>query len=97
VLPSQWSLLQIDHPGVVASALRLGEEGGAVLRIYEATGVPVEGIRVKLSVPVTAAEEVNLMEDPIRALPVTNNGIVLDLRGFEIKTVRFELGVLEES
>lgn len=91
-LPNCWGLLRITHPNVVVSALKPGEQGDAVLRIYEAAGLPAEGVQVRLSVPVIAAEEVNLMEDHRRTLSVVNDSVALNLRPFEIKTVRLKLG-----
>ncbi len=91
VLPRCWSLLQMTHPNVLVSTLKPGEQGGAVLRIYEAAGLPAKGVRVKLSVPVVAAEEVNLMEDPCQALSTHKDAARLDLHPFEIKTLRFGL------
>jgi len=90
-LPSQWGLVEIACPGVVVSSLKPGEDGGAVLRMYEATGRPADDVRVRLSAPVASAEEVNLMEDPERELPVSDNTLRLDFRPFEIKTVRLKL------
>jgi len=91
-LPSRLSFVQITDPNVVVSALKPGQKGDAVLRVYEAAGLPAEGVRVRPSVPVIAAEEVNLMEDPCRALPVVNGMVNLDLRPFEVKTVQLKLG-----
>ncbi len=51
----------------------------------EAMGVSAESVRVKLSVLVIVAEEVNLMEDPRRTLSVANGTVQLGLRAFEIK------------
>jgi len=38
----------MTHPNVLVSTLKPGEQGGAVLRIYEAAGLPAKGVRVKL-------------------------------------------------
>ena len=92
-LPPQWGFIEISHPNAVVSALKPGESGGAVLRIYEATGTPVKGLKIKCSRPIAAAEEVNLMEDPGRQLPVSTNTLHLDLRPFEIKTIKIEVRV----
>ena len=96
-LPSRWSFLQVWGPHVVMSALKPGEEGGAVLRIHEATGLPAHGVEVKLSVPMASAKEANLMEDPLLELPVRDDAIRLDLRPFEIKTICLQLQRLNET
>jgi alpha-mannosidase len=90
-LPSSWSFLEVSHPHVVVSALKPGEHGGAVLRIYEAAGLSAEGVRITLTAQVAAAEEVNLMEDLIEKISVVDNAVELDLGPHEIKTLRFVL------
>jgi alpha-mannosidase len=77
----------VGHPDILVSALKPGENGGVVLRLYEAAGHPAERVMVQLPVSVTAAEEGNLMEDPIRQLTIENGQIQLDFRPFEIKTI----------
>ena len=96
-LPSSWSFLQVAHPHVMVSALKPGENGGTVLRLYEATGRPAENVKIGLSVRVDSAAEVDLMEDPVRELRVVDDAVELDFRPFEIKTVRFELQCAKAS
>jgi len=86
-LPQRWSFLSVTPDHVVVSALKRGENGGIVLRVYEATGQPVQGGTIRLPAGVTHAEEVNLLEDPIKELKVDNGVLRLDLRPFEIKTI----------
>ncbi|MBI3920433.1 MAG: hypothetical protein HY318_03355 [Armatimonadetes bacterium] len=88
VLPGRWGFLDITHPNVVVSAMKPGEDGTAVLRVYEATGEAASGAGITFSAQVISAEEVNLMEDPGRQLPVSGNSLQLDLQPFEIKTIR---------
>ncbi|HEY3418175.1 MAG TPA: glycoside hydrolase family 38 C-terminal domain-containing protein, partial [Armatimonadota bacterium] len=38
-LPPCWGLVAISHPTVVVSALKIGENGRVVLRVYEAAGI----------------------------------------------------------
>jgi alpha-mannosidase len=90
VLPPRWGLLQVTPHNVVTSALKPGPDGTAVLRVYEATGAPTRA-SLQLSAPVTAAEEVNLMEDPGSKLAVADNALEFDLRAFEIKTIKLWL------
>lgn len=86
-LPPRWGFLEVSHPNVIVSALKPTDTGGAALRIYEAAGIPVKGLKIGFTVPIAGAEEVNLMEDPGRQLPVEGNALELDLRPFEIKTI----------
>lgn len=90
-LPSRWGLLEVSSPNVVLSALKPARDGAAVLRVFETTGVATAGVRVKLNAPVAAAGEVNLMEDPVRDLAVTDNAVSFDIKPFEIKTIKLRL------
>ena len=90
-LPKRWGLLKVGHPDVLVSALKPGENGGVVLRLYEAAGRVVEGVTIRLSAPVISAEEVNLMEDPGHTLAVSDDSVRLDFGPFEIKTIKLEL------
>ena len=90
-LPSSWGFLEISHPNVVVSALKSAEDGGTVLRIYEAEGVPTENVRIQFAADVTEVEEVDLVEDVIGKLSVVGNTIELNLDPHEIKTIRFDL------
>ena len=89
-LPKRWGFLEITPQNIVVSALKPGPDGTAVLRIYEAAGQATVA-KIRLSAQVVAAEEVNLMEDPGRKLPVTDNTLQLDFRPFEIKTIKLFL------
>ena len=90
-LPKQWGLLEISHPNCVVSALKPGKGGATVLRVYEATGKPAPGVKIKFQAQVTTAQEVNLMEDPIRKLEAPDNTVSFDLAPFEIKTFLLQL------
>jgi alpha-mannosidase len=90
-LPANRGFLRVSSENVVVSTVKSGENGGTVVRIYEAAGLPVKGVRIEPSVGIVAAATVDLMEDEIGQLPVIDGGVLLDLRPFEIKTIRFEL------
>ena len=95
-LPSRWGLLEVAPHNVVVSALKPGPDGTAVLRLYEASGRPTK-VKIEFSATLLAAEEVNLMEDPGRKLPVAvgntlhRDHLQVDLRPFEIKTIKLRL------
>jgi alpha-mannosidase len=90
-LPRRWGLLDISSASVVASALMPGREGSVVLRIYEATGRPARGVEIKVHVPLGSAAETNLLGDEVRPLSVAADTLRLDLRPYEIKTLRLQL------
>ena len=90
-LPGRWGFLEITGPGVAVSSLKQGANGSAVLRIYEATGKPARRVKVKFASQIKTAEEVNLMEDFLRRIRVTRGVLQLNLRPFEIKTLKLQL------
>ena len=87
-LPKRWGLLDVSHPNVVVSALKPGAGGAAVLRVYEAAGTPCPQVKIRFHARVAAAEEVNLMEDPGRNLPLAEDSVTFDLGPFQIKTLK---------
>lgn len=96
-LPAQWGLVEISQPNAVLSALKPGADGTMILRVFEATGVATPGVAVTLHGAVGKVEEVNLMEDPGRAVTVGDNRFTFDLKPFEIKTFRVQLGKLDDT
>jgi alpha-mannosidase len=88
-LPARSGFLRVSHPNVVVSALKPGEGGGAILRVYEAAGVASAGVTIELPGGASRPSLVNLMEDPLEPVVLTGSQIRLDLRPFEIKTIRF--------
>jgi alpha-mannosidase len=90
-LPRRWGLLEISPPNVVASALMPGRDGSLMLRIYEATGRPANGVEIKFHVPLSSASETNLLGDEVRSLPPAHDTLHLDLHPYEIKTLKLKL------
>ena len=90
-LPKRWGLLDVSHSNVVVSSLKPGRDGTAVLRIYEAAGTASRGVTIALHAKLLAADEANLMEDSGQKLSVTDNRVTVDLRPFEIKTLKFHI------
>ncbi len=90
-LPARQGFLEINHPSVVMTALKPGEERGAVLRVYEAAGQPAPHTRISLSAGLRAAQEVNLLEDAGVALAVADGAVEFDLSPFEIKTIKLDI------
>jgi len=88
-LPSRWGYLEVASSNLVVSALKPSREGTAVLRVYEATGRATPGARVRLPAGTQRVEEVDLTEDPISDLRVSEGVVELSLGPFEIKTLRF--------
>jgi alpha-mannosidase len=93
--PRRWGLLEISPSNIVASALMPGRDGSVMLRIYEASGKPANGVEIKFHVPVSSAFETNLLGHEIRPLPAAQDTLHLDLRPFEIKTLKLKLHTAE--
>ena len=87
-LPRRWGLLELNSSQVLLTALKPGENGGVVVRLYEAAGRPARQIAVRLPAHVIMAQELNLMEDPVGELAIKDHSLILEFRPFEIKTIQ---------
>ncbi|MHB1458971.1 MAG: glycosyl hydrolase-related protein, partial [Armatimonadota bacterium] len=87
IIPFRWGLMDISPENVVVSALKTGEDNKLVLRVYEATGVATDNVVITCRATIDSAEELNLMEDPLRTLNTEGNKLTISLRPFEIKTI----------
>lgn len=89
--------LTIDSDSIVISAVKLAEDqpdNGAseiIVRLFESKG---EAGRAVLSTrwQISAAEEVNMLEEQGISLAVVNNSVTLDFGKYEIKTVKLIVG-----
>jgi alpha-mannosidase len=96
-LPARWGLLEISAPNVVLSDLKPARGGGIALRVYEASGDPVNAVSIKLHARIASATEANLLEDPGSPIETEDNTIRLNLRPYEIRTVILHLAPGESS
>jgi alpha-mannosidase len=87
-LPLRWGWLDVSQPNVIVSALKPGPGGSVIVRVYEASGRPSPGVRIKLYAQLSSAEESDLMEDVGHPLKIEQNSFQFDLHPFEIKTFR---------
>ena len=84
VLPTSGSLLRLDGPGVVTSAMKPSEDGQAIiLRAFETLGLPGQA-RLTGYRPIASVREADLLEVPGAEL---DSGCI-SFRPFEIKTLR---------
>ena len=93
--------LLVEGAGVLLSGWKVAEAGdGYVLRLWECLGKPAEA-RLVLGPSLAGSQvlEVNLLEDEIKALPVSDHAVPLSFSPFEIKTllIRTAQPVLEVS
>jgi alpha-mannosidase len=94
-LPARWGLLELSEANAVVSAVKTSRDGGVIVRVYEAEGRPAPRVRMRLTSPLLAAEEANLLEDGESQLTVEDNVLCFDLDPFEIKTFKLRLGECE--
>ena len=89
-LPATQSFFQLDRSNVIIEAIKLAEEGGAVIaRLYEAAGSR-GAVTLTTSLPVSKAWTTDLMENELEKLELKSGKVQLDLKPFEIVTLKFE-------
>jgi len=89
--PAPQSVVRADRPNVTIEAVKQADAGDAVIvRLSEAWGA--RG-RVRLSAlrPVLSAERVDLLERSRDPLPCDGGTVTLDLRPFELVTLKLVL------
>jgi alpha-mannosidase len=80
-------LAVLGAPGLMIDTVKRAEDSDAlVVRLYEAHGGRGTA-RLKPALPFSGARRANLLEDPLDALPVEGDEVVIAFRPFEILTV----------
>ncbi|MEU4922921.1 glycoside hydrolase family 38 C-terminal domain-containing protein [Streptomyces parvus] len=89
VAPAVPALVSTGHPAVTVESVKLAEDrsGDVIVRLYESAGGRAR-TRLKVSFPVTEARITDLLERPLHPAETDGDGLVLDLRPFQILTVR---------
>jgi len=85
----QGTLFQLDASNVVLETVKPAEDGSGdmILRLYEAMRTATR-CTLKTHLPLRQAWACDMMETAGPALPAAKDGLTLDFRPFEIKTVR---------
>jgi alpha-mannosidase len=90
-LPASHSFFLTDRPDAVVDTIKVAEEGGAIIvRLYESEGGRGP-LTLTTTLPVRKAWLVNLLETEEKSLPIKSGSIRLDLRPFEIVTLKYAL------
>jgi len=86
------SLFAVDAPNVVIETVKPAEDGSpdVIVRLYEAKHCRAR-CTLSTALPVTGAEQTDMLERAGRALPCEAGKVALEFRPFEIKTVRLRL------
>jgi len=83
------SLFSVDWPNVIIETVKPAEDGSGdlVVRLYESMRTATR-CTLTTTLPVSKAWQTNMLEEWERDLTMQNGQVVLDLRPFEIKTIR---------
>ena len=89
-LASQASFFTLDRPGVVIEAIKKAEQDDAVIvRLYEAWGGRGPVV-LKTTLPFMGVSRADLLENSLEPLEFASRSLVLELKPFEIVTLKFE-------
>lgn len=85
------SLLDLDNPDVVVTAWKLAEDGdGSIVRLEEIAG-KAEAVHISSAyLRVTQAWRSNALEDRLSTLPSIDGGVHIQLKPFEVATIRIK-------
>jgi alpha-mannosidase len=83
------SVVAVDHPGVVVTAVKAADDGSGdlVVRLHEAFGGRAR-TTLRTSAPVFTAATCDLLERPTGEVELAAEGVDLELRPFEVRTIR---------
>jgi len=84
-------VLTIDRPGVSVEAVKRADRSDhVVVRICEVWGSRGQA-RLNLNLPIAAAWRTDLLERDLAELPLDGHSVTLELRPFELVTLKFAL------
>lgn len=90
VLPGEFSFLQLSPDNLVLSALKKAEDSdGVILRFYETKG-ELTAAEIKLFREIKRLTKVDLLENEEDELPVDGDVIKLEVKPFEIVSLKLE-------
>ncbi|MDQ1511623.1 MAG: alpha-mannosidase, partial [Actinomycetota bacterium] len=91
--PARSSIVTVDRPNVTVEAVKMADrEPGVVVRLCEAWGARGP-VRVSFDRPVHSAVRTDVLERDKAAVRVVGGGIELELRPFEIVTLKLSLAL----
>jgi alpha-mannosidase len=90
-LPASHSFFYTNRPSAVVETIKIAEDGGAIiLRLYESEGARGP-LTLTTTLPVRKAWLASILEKDEKSLALENGSVQLDLRPFEILTLRYTL------
>jgi alpha-mannosidase len=89
--------ITVNKPNISLTAVKAAEDGdGVVLRMYESSGSTTDATIVFGRFP-AKCEESDLLERPVKDLPVKSGKMPVRFKPFEIKTVRVRFAARKKS
>ena len=89
-IPACQSFLALEEGGLQLSSFKLSEDGSRIVaRFYNPRAISVQA-RLALALPVDSAVRMNMHEDVLAALPVTDGRLAFEAGPCEIVTLGFD-------
>jgi alpha-mannosidase len=89
-IPPPSSMISASQPNVIIETVKRAEDGGGIIvRLYESRRKRGKA-QLQMGFPLEAAWETNLLEENQTALHVENDAIQLDLKPYQIMTLRLK-------
>ncbi len=89
-LPSSFSLLKLDRENVVCETVKKSEKGDdTVVRLYESKNIRGK-VKVEFGFDVKEVALCDLLENELAPVKIENNSVSLDIKGFEIVTLKLK-------
>ncbi|WP_165224257.1 alpha-mannosidase [Aquisphaera insulae] len=86
-LPLSKGFLEVSSPSVIVSSIKPADDGGIALRLYESTGRPAPGTRIRLSAFEAEASDADLLETARKPLAIVDGALSADFAPFQIRTI----------
>ncbi|MDD4050341.1 MAG: chitobiase/beta-hexosaminidase C-terminal domain-containing protein, partial [candidate division Zixibacteria bacterium] len=97
-LDKSFSLLTVtgaasnDNPAVMVTAVKFAEDGNdLIVRLRELTGKPLNDVQIHCATPISAAKEMNGVEQFQRELTVTDDVVAVSFTSYQPKTLALTL------
>ncbi|MGJ5751891.1 alpha-mannosidase [Streptomyces puniciscabiei] len=86
-------VVSVDGAGVTVEAVKLADDasGDVVVRLYESRGGRARGV-LRTGFPLAGASVTDLLERPLQEAEVADGGVPVELRPFQILTLRLRRG-----
>lgn len=82
------AFLELDTDHVIVETIKVAQDGdGLIIRLYECHNQRGK-LQLRFARPVASAELTNMLEEALGAAEVQDGAVVLNVRPFEVKTVR---------